>query len=387
MGMRAQGCVRYPSPAHPLGSIPVGLHAPTMDFTKDQIKLAKAFAILCMFAHHLYALPYRIYQESELISVLGTSDIMVERYIGEFGNVCGGMFMFLSGLGLGLRNKAFNLKSLVGRLSGFYSIFLANFILLIGASLYLAPPLSEATLGWKGIQLDLPNFLMNLLLIKPTYSMEWWYTRLYVAAILLVWPTCEFFARRGLVKPLFMGSALGFAFSILIAGPDGFLYHQFIFVTGFLAGRYRQSSYSKLLSLPLQGSPREVMWTCVSLIAIAFVSKNYFGQAWEVLLAPVLCVSMMGAITWEPLRKVFLCLGDHSANMWLNHTFLIYYWFHKPFYGLKYTPLLFLLLILGSFAISCLTQPLVRLLRAGSIKLMAKFFPEPSHSSTSGLGR
>jgi hypothetical protein len=320
--------------------------------TKEQISVGKAVAIILMFCHHLFAFSDRIPIGQDLLSITLSRSISIEQEIGVFGKLCVAMFIFMSGLALGLAQKRWSLVSIVERLIPFYSLFLANFIILISASWFLVS--SEVMVGhWNGIDFRMRSFLANLFLLNPTYSMEWWFARLYIVIIFLAWPLCELFSRYKLIGLLMLSSTL-FSISWLIPTPDNFFFYQFIFTLGFIFSRQ-----IKLFSAPALATRWRLFLLCISVFMISILARRLLGSAWEAILAPI-CV---WAAIWLPVqgtaRRVMILIGNNSASMWLNHTFICYYWFRNSFYEMRYTPTLLIALLFVSLLLALATNPLV----------------------------
>lgn len=324
--------------------------------SKDQVNIGKAVAVILMFAHHIYGFYDRIPSNQELTSVILSKSIIVEHELGVFGKVCVGMFLFLSGLALGISQKRWTLYRTLERLLPFYSLYVANFIILISVSYWLVHS-GEAIPHWSGINVSIKEFLVNLLIIRPSYSMEWWFARLYITIILLAWPMCEIVSRASPISLWILSYAL-FSVSWIVPSLDNFLFYQFIFTCGFITSRQMIP-----FSAPTVDSRWKLLILCISVFVISIFSRRLFGAAWEVILAPV-CV---WAAIWLPIqgiiRKFFILVGENSASMWLNHTFICYYWFNHTFYQLKYTPVLLSSLLFLSLLFALATNPLTSLIK------------------------
>jgi len=340
-----------------------------MTLTRDDSSIAKGAAILLMMIHHLFAFPERIPVGFEYHSIL--PHFRPEFQIGVFGRLCVGLFLFLSGFGFGAKPAHEIAYSCIKRAAAFYRVYIVNLVLLIGIAYFFFNPLSLQYPDWSySLSFSASTILQNVFLLSTSCCPEWWFARLYILAIFFIYPVCEIFCRKR-VSNLIMVSILAYLVAVSTASHTSpkffhdfnrFLFRQITFVCGFVLSRYPAITVSIrgwvpewLTSMP--ALPRNGL-----LLLFVFFVHQLLGTNLDVLLAPLFIIGFL------PLSKQFHCdaafafLGKHSASMWMNHTFICYYFFPKQIYGLK-NPLL-ILAVLGttSLILAVMTAPMIRLL-------------------------
>lgn len=325
--------------------------------------MVKGIAIILMFAHHLFAFPDRVPNDLPIISILFSSNTILERQVGEFGKICVGMFLFLSGFGLGIQRGGLNAPAWVKRLTSFYGLFWGNFVVLIGVSFLLFKDVSVDVGHWQGFDWSFRAFLLNFTILRPDYSMEWWFARLYLVVLAVVWPVCELLAKRGALV-LIMGSLILYLMGNRISSPDSLLSWQPVFVFGFIAARFANRFGDECCGGLLPSSGR-VLILAASLLwmSILLFLKNKLGDLWLIIETPLMVwISAKGFGAIPIVERVLALLGRHSANMWLNHTFICYYLMRDEFFKIRFSILMIFALLLLSFVVSCITMPLVKLI-------------------------
>jgi uncharacterized membrane protein len=74
-----------------------------MEFTKEKTNIAKGIAICLMIAFHLYTFEERLINGNTFIPTIPFFN--AEHYLGNFGNICVSIFLFLSGYGMYLGSQ------------------------------------------------------------------------------------------------------------------------------------------------------------------------------------------------------------------------------------------------------------------------------------------
>lgn len=121
----------------------------TMEFTKEDTKVVKGFAILLMLMHHLWGFPDRIPGDGLLYSfhIFGRSSI---QYLGMFGKICVSIFFFIGGYGIykSAQTQAFDL---VGKLKRLYISYWKVFVIFVP----LTFGMRSIGLEWGGAMRDI----------------------------------------------------------------------------------------------------------------------------------------------------------------------------------------------------------------------------------------
>ena len=329
--------------------------------SKNQSEQIKGLAIILMIVHHLFRFPSRI---PNGCSVHFLSDsLAVEYQLAVFGKVCVVLFLFVSGYGLGTRSGIFSLTNWLRRIGSFYILFLINFTLLIGISWLWFHNSSSESGWWKGFDWSPKTFIGNLLLLNPNYSMEWGFARIYVILIGVAWPTCEVLCRYG-AYPLTLLTLLLYGTSGYLDGFDHILSVQAAFVIGFVLSRWPENGFHQFLTALSDCGRATRFTTSLALLVFSFLMRKRTNEQTDWIVG--LCVAG-SVVLWSalcPLLGNFLAFfGKHSASMWLNHSFVFYYWYNRSFYAMHQSVLLFLVATACSLAMALLVDPVIRIIQ------------------------
>jgi len=341
-----------------------------MTLTKQNSDVIKGFAIILMLVHHLFGFPERAPEGLSIHPLLSTFPL--EYQLGVFGQICVPLFVFLSGYSFGLRTVPTSLipSSIWQRISRFFCVYWVNFAVLIPIGILWFPDVVFLRTGTQRFDPSWGIFFQNFVGARISYSGEWWFVRLYIILIVLVWPLVECLARLG-ARALIVSSlallGLGWNFYHL----DLVLIFQAIFTSGFVFSRYKVFE-----KLPIDWLAPRFGWSGItigfSLLSIACLglvrSLTSFNKC-DFVLIPILIPILVRLSSELKLERLLELLGRYSAHMWLNHTFFCYYFFGTFFYGLRYPPLIFLALLLASFCLAVLTNAFAKPLLHGLDRL------------------
>lgn len=74
--------------------------------TKDKSDILKGIAAILMLAHHLFGFPGWVIEANSYTGIINTN-LRAEEIIGSFGNICVGMFAFLSGYAIYMKRDSY----------------------------------------------------------------------------------------------------------------------------------------------------------------------------------------------------------------------------------------------------------------------------------------
>lgn len=327
--------------------------------TRDQTDTAKGCAILLMLIHHAFGFPDRTPESLFPISIL--PQIHPEIHFAYFGKLCVAIFLFLSGFGLGASNSPLLFPSLTKRIITFLVTYWINITFLLGIT-WCSFGVGDRHFGSdsQSFPIDLKILIENFFLIRPSYSGEWWFARLYLTCILIVWPLCRLLARVHLwALPLAAISLL--SVSPWVWSPDSILMWQASFSVGFIFSQRNHSAFNSVLEALAALPPRARLCSAILLGLSTFLISKRVYLFLDCLLAPIAILASISALSLlQPANRLFQFLGRHSFSMWLNHTFICYYWFPNAFYSLRYSPILLATLTATSLGLALIVHPLIR---------------------------
>lgn len=328
-------------------------------FTKDHTEVAKGIAIILMLTHHLFAFPDRI-KIGEYISILEIKNINLEFFIGGFGKICVGMYLFLSGYGMYfvLRKKGeFKFIDSYNQLKKLYFNYWIVFILFI-----------PITFIFSYNKFDLFEFILNFIGLGSTYNKEWWFFRVYVELIILFPVMHKMLGSRvvlGFIKTFSIFS-LAFAFNVTFkVVPElefikqiwiynevyNVLLWQCTFSVGYLCAKFDLYKRIKQLLYTIKLDNKIFYITSIILIVVVRRYKGYEVFK-DPILVPILIFAVVNILYKTKVQKIFNYLAKHSTNIWLTHTFFCYYYFQRITFYPKVSVLILIWLIALSLSAS-----------------------------------
>ncbi|MHC5728959.1 MAG: acyltransferase family protein, partial [Nostoc sp.] len=189
---------------------------------------------------------------------------------------------------------------------------------------YLAEPdiLLKSFLGWNS-----------------RYNEEWWFVRLFIT-LLILFPIYIKLIEK---NPILMASLslLVFSFHSQLDNYNDFFLsvHQMSFALGMLCAK--TNFFTGRLIEKLDKSSSLVI---VLIIGVCYLIHHIFKGNYDFLITPFFIYASVRAITILNLSQVFSYLGKYSFPLWLIHSFFCYYYFQNIVYGLKWSPLVFVVL-------------------------------------------
>ncbi|WP_283672573.1 acyltransferase family protein [Clostridium perfringens] len=328
--------------------------------TKNKSNILKFIAVILMILFHTFAFPERI-KDYQYISIMTVNNIPIETYIGEIGKICVSIFVFLSGYGMYIKYKGKEkvYKSLFNKLFRFYINYWTVFIIFIPIGIIM-----------HKYNFNIKEILLNFVGIKSTYNGEWWFVRLYVMLVLL-YPLFTFIVNRLNVYIIllisFIINVLGFGITkISIILNDNYIIldligillgAQFLFLLGMCIAKY---AFFNKVTKKLNFKKSKYIILSFLILFLIFILRNVsvIGPTTELILVPMLCFFIANSVS---NNNKISNLGKYSNNMWLTHSFFIYYLFPNIIFKFKYSILILLLVIFISMVCSFIINKIVRL--------------------------
>lgn len=341
-----------------------------MEFTKKQTSIAKGVAICLMFFHHLFNFQdysYRFLPGNSYTPLLYFFNS--EDYLARFGSICVSMFLFLSGYGLFLGwtcSKQSPIRYSLDKIKDFYFTYWTYFLIFVPIGLLF---FQKQTL-WNSTQLrysgDPITFLMNFLGWSSSYNEEWWFVRIFILTILFL---CPIYLKMSETNPIWIAAislvllALSFKFdpykSVL-----NFAIWQPSFALGIISAKLNLFSSRSIRYLDKSGWIWVLCGLLVCVIA-GLILRARVGIKLDFFIAPIFIYFSIITVEILHLNNLFAYLGAYSFPLWLIHSFFCYYYLQDFIYFPRWSPLIFLLLIVISILPILVIEQLGKIIKNG----------------------
>lgn len=317
-------------------------------FSRQDTKALKGVAILLMLMHHLLAFPDRLPTKYQY--AVSAAALKQLTTVGSFGKICVYIFMFLGGLGLAKQIQAHRFH-LLKKIWGLYRVYWRVFLIFVPLGFLFfsrQPRYSKAFMWNRFASFSFGKFLQNLTGYASSYNGEWWFVRVFVAAIFLgtiyyylTEKINNVYLETGLV--LFTSVfTVKFLPALIKLPPFSSLAPSYLWMQLFMPNAFICSylfgivfgKYDVFANLRRLFSSYSAFWRAMIgllLIACAFYfQENVFVNVSEMMLV-ITPVFMTGCLLLLDLSakasKVLRYFGRMSTNLWLIHTFFCYYFY------------------------------------------------------------
>ena len=303
--------------------------------SKTDTAVLKGIAICGMLCWHLFYCP----------NPCGVQFGAFTHWICIMGDVCVSAFLFASGYGLSSQFGkcqhsewgGADIKFVIRRIMKFYSNYwvILAICLPIGI-LAFDRPLCES----NSILETLKVWGREILAISGhgAYNATWWFNTLIISLYLL-FPIWYYGAKHVPLMTLIIAYALNHSSLVKINMDMGI--YTFIFVVGIVMAIHQDRIRDGLNKVPVW-----LLWVIcgMAIIIPAIVlpvidhgAIYYNGiHLYAILTVGIVLLILMGIRKLKWTSKFFGILGKHSANIYLMHTLIFYYWFPEFFYALRY---------------------------------------------------
>ena len=303
--------------------------------TKDKSKSLKFIAVILMVMLHTFAYPDRI-KNVDFISIYKLNgQIPIEYYLSKFGEICVGIFLFLSGYGLYIQYKdECNMRKNFERILKLYINYWIVIAIFIPIGLFM------------GIyKLNIKELVLTITALKPAYNGEWWFITLYIMFVLMYPLIIKIVNNNNKNKILFISfitNIVGFIGTKLtyILGYSNLILElitillggQFLFILGIVVAKY--SLFDKL---SIRINENRKMTIVVTLFTFIVINIPIIGEISKLILIPIFIFVLVNMIKEQ---SILSNLGKHSTNIWLTHSFFCYYLFQDIAFMPKYSLLI-----------------------------------------------
>ena len=341
--------------------------------TKAETDIIKCIAIGATLCHHLF-LNHREYGQLPFRFAL-------------IGKICVSLFVFLSGYGMAIKFQkiwdvdsikdklTYTMKFFIGRLTKFYLNYWAIFIIFVPLGIFVFNRhLSDAYGTEQLIWVCLIKDLLGLQGVE-SYNATWWFNRLIIS-LWIFFPILYWLMKSRVISPWLLVLLYfnpGYYLNFLKFFAPGLPTYSVPFALGILVA-IRGNEINKFLN---KFNPYTIISLAIPITFLFLYMRNIAVTPYFIgikvdpfavisISLSVICVRRITGINFSAMAYV----GTHSANMYLQHTFILGYFFPTLIYGIKNSLLIFVTLFSTSLFLSVVTESLKR--RIGFYKLLDK---------------
>lgn len=328
--------------------------------SKDASYIAKGIAIVMMLWHHLF---FSVEAVSELsggaaISYWPFSESMVFA-IGQACKVCVAVFVFITGYGTYLKVAKLDERGGATAMA-ISSMSIASYVKLLLSLWAILVPLEIIGLvtglrspfvvyGSGGTANGVLAFVFDLLGLShamgtPTFNATWWYLSM-AALFTLALPSVVLLARK-------VGSLPLLACAVLVPGLGGaassnLTYYVPVVLLGVASAQYRFFEMSERYWKSAAGLAGGLI-----VLGVVLCLRSRMGATWLMDLIASVDVCWVGCSLTSLPHSILTQLGSHSANIFLFHTFIHYYYLPVPTYSIGSAMMILILDLVACVAIS-----------------------------------
>ncbi len=320
----------------------------------------KAVAVMLMVCLHTFAFPDRI-KDVSYISLLEINGVGIEYYMGRFGSICVGMFLFLSGYGLYKKYNKVTYKDVFKKIINLccrYWIILSVFV---SIGIFI-----------EKYKFNLSKFINDCLLIEASYNPEAWFLRLYVM-LLLLYPIILKIINKvnkvGIIICIsFLLNIIGFILSklviiyniqsIILENIGILLGGNFLFVFGIIVVKYRV--FSKLSEKNVRKKIIYFVFLCTIPVISIVEFIPIIGEVGKLILIPIF-IFLLSKIL-DDKESILNKIGLLSTDIWLMHSFFCYYLFQEISFYPSISVLIFLWIMLLSITSSYILKLIINII-------------------------
>ena len=296
--------------------------------------------------------------------------LSIATVLGNFGQICVGLFMFLAGYGLFFSMKKDNFR-LYKKVADLYLRYWRVFIIFVPLGFLFFRNQPDYMINKIRCHLfdgfNIQDFFLTFFGVRCSYNYEWWFFKAYlvfivlgyvyikltgkldwkkeIAAIIII-DALLIFAVPAIKLPVVTENAL---FHLIRNGREGACAAVF---AGIYCAKYN------LIGRAYAGIPcflkKALIGLILSLVALTglvflrdFVCGIELDSVYS--FAVIICV-LLATKNFGILKTIMKFFGEHSTSIWLIHTFYCYYFFAmvRVVYSFKNLFLDYLILVLLS---------------------------------------
>lgn len=341
----------------------------TESISRNDTRVLKGIAVILMVIHHLFIIPERINSEifpNSLLFSIFDSNLMT--LFGRFGKICVSLFFFLSGFGLYRKfeknsagENTFFCDGIILTLKKLYLSYWKVFIIFIPLAYFLirtgtAYCISDYCYA-RYVDFRFQYILSDFIGWTHIYNGEWWFFRPYVICLLLAPLYLKFIKNRRIYSEIFYLLVFYiisvFVLPYIMVRPElhnSNLYnlvfcntcYTVCFAFGIICSK--NDRIEKICD-SLSKCKMDNIFVDVTGLFFIFFARNYVvAEEFDFLYFLFFVVFFLRIVKrFRFLYRVFGVFGKHSTNIWLFHSFFIYYFgltMQKVLFFPKFWPLI-----------------------------------------------
>jgi len=321
--------------------------------------MLKGIALIFLLVHHLFYIPNGQFDDIHLYG-----NFYLVNSIGLVGKLCVALFVFLSGYGLtaacekaGRINLTYFYKR---RFSKLYLNYWLMWLLFVPVGILVFDRTLQSVYGdhiWPNLPLDFLGLLK--LTGQYGYNATWWFYSC-ITILYLIFPFIIMFCGKKVWTHLIFWGSIAITFCHTpVFGP--FKDYVFPFVLGC---HLRNGLINRILPPPIVNRMLTVMNGRLTRVGAAMLITTTIiafplrflvplPLTYDTILS-ILIVAVFKNLTLNKATSASLkCLGKHSFNIFLFHTFIYYYYLPELIFWSRNPVVIFLTLLVTTLLISC----------------------------------
>ncbi len=335
------------------------------EYTKQDTVELKGYALLLMFIHHLFG---SMEQYSYFTTWLPKNVII---WFGLYAQICVGLFLFLSGIGM-----FYSAKGPKRTFARVFSLYIKMWMVMVAVCI----PVKWLT---NGFSFNLMEFIKNLLALNTSYCGSWWFVLLYAEVMVAFAILAPVLSKGKLWDTIILAGTVitavfckwfadqtGGALSTIFIKINEFTIYFPNFLLGYYCSKYNLPNRF-LKWLENKNKPIASL-LAISVILASVVSFAYLRGYISILyqdyyLVPLFAFSALAInklIKSDVYHRIIGWVGAHSVWLWLLHSIFIRYLHnvvYMPHYALFILVWLLVLQLPAVFIFSWCYKHLVKL--------------------------
>lgn len=349
-----------------------------MGFTKYNTKAIKGIAIILMLYHHLFFFPDRISDEIVYLPIIKIGGMSLAYFIGEFGNICVSIYLFLGGYGtyISCRKSENVWLCIFNKVKTLYAEYWKIFAVFVPICMIA---------GVDRVEKKFEILILNFTGMYTSYCGEWWFFTPYVT-LLVVFPILYRLINK--YNNAIVDFAVIVMFDILIKvlfsiGLSDKLYENLLYATpgaavlmnvygltlatatsfclGCIFAKY--DLLSKLKSFFVK--KRANTFLAFAMLVFIFYLRHHTGSAFDFVYVPFFISATIAVLEKIPVdfsSALLMKIGNESTTIWLVHSIYCYLLCQKLVFTPRYTVLIFIWLLVMSYFTSIVLRKIFNLI-------------------------
>lgn len=329
-----------------------------MELTKQQINITKGIAILFMLLLHLFCTKQ---YEGIFKPIILIGQVPLVYYLALFGDCCVAIYCFCSGYGLYYSYNNSRESYKINNRIRIFKLYINAWVILFIFVVFIGSLTGKFSIVGDGFK----DFILTITLISPAYNGAWWFLTTYIILVVfsgLIFRVIDKYSRKVTLSISFIIYVIAYIqrirgfivvdneiISWVIRQGTLFGTSQLPFILGGVFAKYKiysniQRNFNKI---------KYKNWICLGIITAMIIFHGFIETLFIVVFTGIIFICVFNIM--DKPKRVVSCLeyfSEHSTNLWLMHMFIYMTYFKELVFKLKFSPLIFLWLIILSLGIS-----------------------------------